>query len=235
MTDDTKTPDTPSRPPSRAKRHLRLVTASPEAGEQTAAGKGRRKAAAAPASASGGRGVAGKGRTQGQSSGQVEGEVIRTRGAKRVKTLRSGVVDRETGITAKQLAFAEGVASGMTLSDAYRAAYDARLMTDKSVWEASCRMLQHFKVRARLDQIAREREEARRMLATSDAASALETLRRMMTEADSDATKVRAAELLAKSAGVFTERVEIEDKTDRSASEIEQAIADRLRRLGLAS
>ena len=230
MTDETKTPDT-SRPPSRAKRHLRLVTASPEA----AAGKGRGKAAAAPASASVGRGVAAKGRTQGQSSGQVEGEVIRTRGAKRAKTLRSGVVDRETGITAKQLAFAEGVASGMTLSDAYRAAYDARLMTDKSIWESACKMVNHVKVRTRLDQIAREREEARRMLATSDAASALETLRRMMTEADSDATKVRAAELLAKSAGVFTERVEIEDKTDRSASEIEQAIADRLRRLGLAS
>lgn len=161
--------------------------------------------------------------------------MIRTRGAKRAKTLRSGVVDRETGITAKQLAFAEGVASGMTLSDAYRAAYDARLMTDKSIWESACKMVNHVKVRTRLDQIAREREEARRMLATSDAASALETLRRMMAEADSDATKVRAAELLAKSAGVFTERVEIEDKTDRSASEIEQAIADRLRRLGLAS
>lgn len=161
--------------------------------------------------------------------------MIRTRGAKRAKTLRSGVVDRETGITAKQLAFAEGVASGMTLSDAYRAAYDARLMTDKSVWEAACRMLQHSKVRARLDQIAREREEARRMLATSDAAAALETLRRMMERADSDATKVRAAELLAKAAGVFTDKVEIEDKTDRSASDIEHAIADRLRRLGLAS
>lgn len=234
MTDDTKTPDTPSRPP-RAKRHLRLVTASPDTGKQTGAVGKRKAAAAGSASASGGRGVAGKGRTQGEGSGQVEGEVIRTRGAKRAKTLRSGVVDRETGITAKQLAFAEGVASGMTLSDAYRAAYDARLMTDKSVWEASCRMLQHFKVRARLDQIAREREEARRMLATSDAASALETLRRMMTQADSDSTKVRAAELLAKAAGVFTDKVEIEDKTDRSASEIEHAIADRLRRLGLAS
>ena len=145
------------------------------------------------------------------------------------------MVDRDTGMTAKQLAFAEGVASGMTLSDAYRAAYDARLMTAKSVWESACKMVGHVKVRARLDQIAREREEARRMLATSDAASALETLRLMMATADSDSTKVRAAELLAKAAGVFTERVEIEDKTDRSASEIEQAIADRLRRLGLAS
>ncbi len=226
MTDDTKTPANPPRPTNRAKRHLRVVTASPEAGEQTAA---------APASASGGRGAIGEGKEQGGSSGQAEGEVIRTRGAKRAKTLRSGVVDRETGITAKQLAFAEGVASGMTLSDAYRAAYDARLMTDKSVWEAACRMLQHSKVRARLDQIAREREEARRMLATSDAAAALETLRRMMERADSDATKVRAAELLAKAAGVFTDKVEIEDKTDRSASDIEHAIADRLRRLGLAS
>lgn len=138
-------------------------------------------------------------------------------------------------MTEKQLAFAEGVASGMTLSDAYRAAYDTSQSTDKTVWENACRLVRHHKVKARLEQIAREREEARRMLASSDAAAALETLRRMMERADSDATKVRAAELLAKAAGVFTDKVEIEDKTDRSASEIEHQIADRLRRLGLAS
>lgn len=138
-------------------------------------------------------------------------------------------------MTEKQLAFAEGVASGMTLSDAYRAAYDTSQSTDKTVWENACRLVRHHKVKTRLEQIAREREEARRMLASSDAAAALETLRRMMERADSDATKVRAAELLAKAAGVFTDKVEIEDKTDRSASEIEHQIADRLRRLGLAS
>ena len=223
MTDDTA-PAKTSRPP-RAKRHLTVV-----GGKDTGTHGERAKPQR-------GRGAAGKGVTRGGSNEQAKGEAgeARTRGAKRAKTVRSGVVDRETGITAKQLAFAEGVASGMTLSDAYRAAYDSRLMTDKSIWESACKMVNHVKVRTRLDQIARERDEARRMLATSDAAAALETLRLMMAKADSDATKVRAAELLAKASGVFTDKVEIEDKTDRSASEIEQAIADRLRRLGLAS
>ena len=56
----------------------------------------------------------------------------------------------------------------------------------------------------------------------------------MMGKADSDATKVRAAELLAKASGVFTEKVEVTDKTDRSVSEIEQSIKERLARLGMA-
>lgn len=223
MTDQTRTPANPSRPITRAKRHLRVVTASPETDKH-----------AGEEQAQGGRGATGEGKEQGGSIGQAEG-VVRKRGAKRAGTQRSGVIDREAAMTEKQLAFAEGVASGMTLSDAYRAAYDTSQSTDKTVWENACRLVRHHKVKTRLEQIAREREEARRMLASSDAAAALEVLRRMMERADSDATKVRAAELLAKAAGVFTDKVEIEDKTDRSASEIEHQIADRLRRLGLAS
>ncbi len=72
------------------------------------------------------------------------------------------------------------------------------------------------------------------MMGASDAAMALETFRKMMLTADTDATKVRAAELLAKAAGVFVDKVETTDKTDRTVADIEQAIAQRLQRLGLA-
>jgi rRNA-processing protein FCF1 len=136
-------------------------------------------------------------------------------------------------MTAKQAKFCDGVASGMTLSDAYRAAYDTSTMQVKTVHEAACRLVIHSKVAARLEQISREKEEARRMLTASDAASAIETFRAMMDGAKNEAVRVRAAELLAKAAGVFTDKVEVTDRTDRSVSELEQAIKDRLARLGL--
>jgi hypothetical protein len=49
-----------------------------------------------------------------------------------------------------------------------------------------------------------------------------------------DGARVRALELLGKSVALFTDRVETEDKTDRTADEIERDLADKLRRLGLA-
>lgn len=223
MTDETRTPANPSRPITRAKRHLRVVTASPEADKH-----------AGEEQAQGGRGATGEGKEQGGSIRQAEGATKKQGRKGRGPTQRSAP-DPITGLTEKQTKFAEGVSSGMSLSDAYRAAYVTDNMTPKQVWEEASSLAAHPKVSRRLEQIALEKERQRRMLAPADAAAALEVLRRMMERADSDATKVRAAELLAKAAGVFTDKVEIEDKTDRSASEIEHQIADRLRRLGLAS
>lgn len=223
MTDETRTPANHSRPITRAKRHLRVVTASPETDKH-----------AGEEQAQGGRGVAEEGVKQGGSIGQAEG-VVKKQGRKGRGPTHRSAPDPITGLTEKQTKFAEGVSSGMSLSDAYRAAYVTDNMTPKQVWEEASALAAHPKVSHRLEQIALEKERQRRMLAPADAAAALEVLRRMMERADSDATKVRAAELLAKAAGVFTDKVEIEDKTDRSASEIEHQIADRLRRLGLAS
>ncbi len=148
-------------------------------------------------------------------------------------TRQRSAPDPETGLTEKQSKFCDGVDAGLSLSDAYRAAYDAKGMSPKTVHEAACRLFADGKVTARLTQISREKEAQRRMLTASDAAAAVETFRVMMTTAKTEAVRVRAAELLAKAAGLFVEKVEIDDKTDRSASEIEQSIKDRLSRLGL--
>lgn len=156
-----------------------------------------------------------------------------TKGAGNKKRVRSAP-DPITGLTIKQSAFCDGVASGMSLSDAYRGAYDVENMPAKQIWEEASKLAIHPKVAQRLKQISEEKAQQLRMLASSDAAAAVETFRRMMLTADTDASKIRAAELLAKAAGVFTDKVEVTDKTDRSVSEIEQAIKDRLARLGLA-
>ena len=160
-------------------------------------------------------------------------------GQTEAKPVKKGSASRsarnlDTGLTDKQEAFCQAITSqGMSLSDAWRSAYNASGMTPKSVNECASRLFVDVKIVARLRQIADEAAERRRMLAVSDAQLALDVLRLMSRKADTDASKIRAAELLAKAAGVFTEQVEITDKTDRSEAEIEQAIADRLRRLGL--
>lgn len=148
-------------------------------------------------------------------------------------TRQRSAPDPETGLTEKQSKFCDGVDAGLSLSDAYRAAYDAKGMSPKTVHEAACRLFADSKVTARLTQISREKEAQRRMLTASDAAAAVETFRVMMNTAKTEAVRVRAAELLAKAAGLFVEKVEIDDKTDRSVSDIEQSIKDRLTRLGL--
>jgi hypothetical protein len=48
-----------------------------------------------------------------------------------------------------------------------------------------------------------------------------------------DGARVRALELLGKSVALFTDRVETEDTTDRTADEIERDLKDKLARLGI--
>lgn len=53
-------------------------------------------------------------------------------------------------LTAKQEAFAQAIADGMTQADAYRAAYSTGKMTDKTVWEKASALMADGKVRARV-------------------------------------------------------------------------------------
>lgn len=64
-------------------------------------------------------------------------------------------------LTHKQEEFAQGVANGLTQSDAYRAAYDAENMTDKQVHEESCKLAAHPKVSQRIDDLREEIEALR--------------------------------------------------------------------------
>ncbi len=148
----------------------------------------------------------------------------------KIRTSRSTA----TGLTDKMERFAQGVTSGLSLSDAYRDAYVTDNMDPTSVHTLAYRLMTDVQVRSRIDQLNREIEENRRMMAVSDAEAALKTLRQMMTRADTDSVKVRAAELLAKASGIFTDKLEVTDTTDRTVDQIQQSITDRLKRLGIA-
>jgi hypothetical protein len=52
-------------------------------------------------------------------------------------------------------------------------------------------------------------------------------------KADSHANQIRAIELLGKSIGLWVERVETSDKTERTSDEIRASLADKLKRLSI--
>jgi hypothetical protein len=56
-------------------------------------------------------------------------------------------------LTAKQEAFAQGIADGLGQADAYRMAYDAEGMKDSTVYPKASRMMKEGKISARIDEL----------------------------------------------------------------------------------
>lgn len=139
------------------------------------------------------------------------------------------------GLTAKQEAFAQEVAKGSTLADAYRSAYDAERMKDSSVWTNASQLMSDTKVAQRVKAI----QDAMEQSSLHDQARLRRlVLERLHVEAtkeeNSDASRVRSLELLGKTVAMFSDRVE-QVETSRSSSEIEQELLNRLAELGVSS
>ena len=137
--------------------------------------------------------------------------------------------DVATGLTDKQEAFCQAVMAGDSFATAYRQAYCSDGMVPNSIWNAASRLAADPKVRGRLEQLAEQKEAERRMLALSRADWVIERItQQVMDPATPPAVKTRALELLGKTIGLFTDRVETKDVTERSADEIEAQIRARL-------
>ena len=131
-------------------------------------------------------------------------------------------------LTAKQESFAQKVAAGSILSDAYRESYAAENMADKTVWSEACRLAQNHKVTARIKAIQDENEQSRRVIALRREEYVLKRLQEEAEQAETDGSRVRALELLGKTVGLFTDKVEIEQDTDKTAAELEADLERRL-------
>ena len=141
--------------------------------------------------------------------------------------------DVATGLTDKQEAFCQAIMAGATFADGYRAAYCADGMVPNSIWNAASRLAADAKVRGRLEQLAEQKEAERRILALSRADWVIEKItQQVMDPATPPAVKIRALELLGKTIGLFTDRVETTDVTERSADELEAQIRARLAQIG---
>jgi murein L,D-transpeptidase YcbB/YkuD len=59
-------------------------------------------------------------------------------------------------LTAKQEAFAQAVASGMTQADAYRTAYDCENSSDEVIWNNASALMKHGEVSVRVKSLKEE-------------------------------------------------------------------------------
>ena len=134
------------------------------------------------------------------------------------------------GLTAKQEAFAQGVASGKTLSEAYRDSYDCQNMKDASVWTEASKLMDNPKVIHRVSALQKATEEKTLHDQARLRRLVLERLYEESANAESDSARIRALELLGKSIAMFTDKLEQETK-ERSADEIERELIARLERL----
>jgi len=171
------------------------------------------------------KGVAGSAEAKSAVTGETQEQQQPRR--TRVKSAKTA-----SGLTEKQEAFVQAVFSGENFSDAYRQAYDAENMSNASIHRQAHELAYSPKVSARLEQLSREKEHERRMQRVSRADRTLQKLEEIaLRPGDPDGTQVRALELLGKTMGLFVDRVETEDKTERDAETIRRDLEQRLDRL----
>ena len=137
-------------------------------------------------------------------------------------------------LTAKQEAFSHCVASGAgTQSQCYREVYDCEGSKPAVVHSESSRLLANPMVAARVQVIKGRIEVQRQAQSLSDRDRVLERLRQMIDTAEpTDSNRLRAIELLGRSAGVFVDRIETADTSvrdsDAVSAEIERRLGDLL-------
>jgi len=137
------------------------------------------------------------------------------------------------GLTAKQMHFARCVASGMPQAEAYREAYDVTAEGKTATHrEAASRLMARADIKARVDALIAQRERSILASSLSDRERVLSKLRHWVDHAEAgDSNRIRSAELLGKSVGLFRDVVETsESKTsDELLAELEtmlESVAD---------
>jgi hypothetical protein len=173
----------------------------------------------------------------------IEGGKSKTR--QRAKGVR-GATNRATSLTDAQEAFCQNVMAGMNYTAAYKAAYPNTTATDASIWSIACRLAAEVKVISRLEALRAQKEAEKRMQALSLAQFVLDGWKELAQskivhhERDGEgktitrveeippAVRTRNLELIGRHLGMFVERVETKDVSDKTADDIEAQIKARL-------
>ena len=115
-------------------------------------------------------------------------------------------------LTAKQEAFVQNIIQGMSQADAYRSAYNASKMTDKTVHEKASLLASQDKVRARLT-------ELRDKLANEKIMSAQKRMEWLTEVIKSDeasySDKLKAVDIMNKMDGEYVQKIEAEVQTEQ--------------------
>jgi len=108
-------------------------------------------------------------------------------------------------LTAKQEQFVQNIIQGMSQADAYRSAYPKQKMSDKTIYEAACRLMANSKVVARLAELRKELAKP----AIMSAQKRLEWLTERIEDEETDINaKLKAIDIMNKMQGEYVQKVE---------------------------
>ena len=134
-------------------------------------------------------------------------------------------------LTGKQQAFARGVAQGLSLSDAYREAYEVKTMRPASIRVEASKLMQHPEVALMVDRLRAAQDAATVHMVVSDRDRILSRLRTLLEAPEgtpAESISIKAEHLLGQTLGMYQKRVEVDDKRDRTPEEIRREIEERI-------
>ena len=135
------------------------------------------------------------------------------------------MANRTNDLTPKQIHFCRAVVSGCTMSDAYREAYGTSRMKPATINREAHTLMSTPKITTRVEALQRAKDRAVIVSTLSDKESVLEVLRDKMRNADSDSNKLRAAELLGKTVGLFKADT-VEAPKQRTTAELQAELQE---------
>ena len=111
-------------------------------------------------------------------------------------------------LTEKQNNFAHAVVSGLSLSDAYRDAYNADNMQPGSIRVEACNLMANPNITRTVEHLNAAKDRSLIASSVSDKQLVLESLRDWIANAENEGNRVRSAELLGKTIGLFKDVIE---------------------------
>ena len=116
----------------------------------------------------------------------------------------------------------------MSLSDAYREAYDCKNMSGAAIRNESSKLAANHDIAMMVERLRSENERAVSASLVSDREKVLERLRQWMDSAEpTDTNKLKAAQLLGQTVGMFKDVVET-NSGDRDSTSVAAEIERRL-------
>ena len=114
-------------------------------------------------------------------------------------------------LTPKQEAFCQNIVKGMSQADAYRSAYNASKMTDKSIIEKASDLASNVKIKERVKEL---RDKVARKSIMS-AQERLEWLTRLVLSEDAtNSDRIKALDIMNKMDGEYTQKIKAAVQTE---------------------
>ena len=131
-------------------------------------------------------------------------------------------------LTPKQEQFCKGIVfDKLSASESYRQAYSTDNMKPSSIWTESSKLLSNPMVTSRIESLKAQIEVQELSSSLSEREKIISHLWDMAEqEKVSDSTRVRSLELLGKTIGLFSDKVEITES--KSQEELEKELKDKL-------